>query len=368
MNDLNLLRYNLHFFDEGEKTEQPTTRKRQKAREEGQVAKSQEVSTAFLFLAAFFALRMFAGGMYGRILSIFRHNLRLLGDIDAVYNEKFFGAHFGYMFIQGFMIALPMFAVCVGMGLATNIAQVGWHPTSKPLVPKFNRLNPISGFKRIFSMRAWIELAKSLAKFVAILAVIYSVVNKELQHIPLLVDMGLLQAVIYLGNIIVNMGLNVGMLFLAIAFLDLMYTRWKHTKDLKMTKYEVKEEYKQTEGNPQIKGKIRQKMREISMRRMMQAVPQADVIITNPNHYAVAVQYDRESLMPTAPVVVAKGVDFLAKRIREIAKENDIEIVENVALARALYATVEIGQEIPPDMYQAVAEILAFVYRLKNVA
>ena len=363
-----LLPYNLSFFDEGEKTEQPTARKRRKAREEGQVAKSQEVSTALMFLAAFYALRLFAGGIFERIIGIFQNNILLIGNLEMVYNERYFASRVGYMFLQGFLIALPMFIVSMAVGLTANLIQVGWYPTSKPLTPKLNRLNPISGFKRIFSFRALMDLFKSLAKLAAIIAVIYSVVTDEIQSIPHLVDMGLLQSLTYVGNVIINMGINVGIVFIFIALLDFSYARWKHTKDLRMSKQEIKEEYKQTEGNPLIRGKIRQKMREVSMRRMMQSVPQADVIITNPSHYAVALQYNRESLTPTAPVVVAKGVDYLAKRIRELAMEHKIEIVENVELARAIYNTVDIGKEIPPDMYQAVAEILAFVYRLKNVA
>jgi flagellar biosynthetic protein FlhB len=177
-------------------------------------------------------------------------------------------------------------------------------------------------------------------------------------------DMEIGIATAYIGNLVVDMGLTVGMVFILIAVLDYAYTRYKHNKELKMTKKEVKDEWKQTEGDPMVKSKIKQKMREVSMRRMMQAVPKADVIITNPTHYAVALSYDLQRA--GAPIVVAKGVDFLAKRIRELAINNNIQIVENPALARTLYSEVGINEEIPAELYEAVAEILAYVFKLKN--
>ncbi len=359
-----LLPINLSFFDEGEKTEQPTARKREKARKKGQVAKSPEVNTALLFLAAFFGLRIFSENMYVSIANIFSGNFQLIADIDNIMEVDYIAKYIAFLFTQIILICLPIFALSMGVGIISNLFQVGWHPTIEPLMPKFSKLSPISGFKRLFSMRVLVELLKSLAKFGIIGYVIYATMVNEINYIPQLASMGLMQAIIYLGNVAARLGLNIGLLFLFVALADVFYTRYKHTKDLKMSKQEVKDEYKSIEGNPQIKGKIRQKMREVSMRRMMQSVPSADVVVTNPTHYAVALKYDKN--VSDAPYVVAKGVDFLAQKIKNAALQNGVEIVENVQLARTLYATVDVGKTIPEELYQTVAEILAFVYKLKN--
>ncbi|MCL2874030.1 MAG: flagellar biosynthesis protein FlhB [Defluviitaleaceae bacterium] len=356
---------NLSFFNEGgEKTEQPTARKRRKAREEGQVAKSQELNTAILFLAAFFGLRLFAGYMFERISSLFQFNLVRVGYVETTFERVHLAGYIAHLFAQVLIIIMPLMAISMTVGIITNLVQVGWHPTSKPLKPKFSKINPLKGFKRIFSMRTIVELVKSLAKMGVIGAVIYFTISGEINRIPQMSDMGILPAIIFLGTMATQMGINVGLMFLVIAVADIFYQRMKHTKDLKMTKQEVKEEHKNIEGNPETKRRIRQKMREMSMRRMMQEMPKADVVITNPTHYAVALKYDKE--VSDAPYVIAKGVDFLAKRIKDAALEYDVEIVENPQLARALYASVNVGSVIPSELYQAVAEILAFVYKLKN--
>lgn len=360
------MRLNLHFFDDGggEKTEKATPRKRNKAREEGQVAKSQEIGTAFLLLAAFFSLKYFASRMLRGMMAVFNYNFSLIGYIDTVFELDFIARLVAYMFGQVLLIAMPLLLVALVLGLLTNVIQVGWHPTTKPLMPKLSKLNPIKGVKRLFSMRALLDLVKALVKFGIILYVIYSAIKSDIDKIPALMELTVMESVMFIGGLMVKMGLNVGMIFIFVAIADYSYQRYKHNKDLKMSKHEVKEEYKQMEGDPHVRGKIKQKMREVSMRRMMAQVPQADVIITNPKHYAVALQYDKDNYQ--APVVVAKGVDYLARRIREKGAESGVEIVENVQLARALYATVDIGREIPEELYQAVAEVLAFVYKLKN--
>ncbi|MCL2665119.1 MAG: flagellar biosynthesis protein FlhB [Defluviitaleaceae bacterium] len=362
---------NLRFFDDsaaGEKTEQPTQRKKEKARDEGQVVKSQEVSTAFLFLAAFFSLRLFGGGIFNNLLGLFNFEIRYMLDTDQLIEQVFIANHVAFLFQRIILFVLPIFAVVLVVGIITNLVQVGWKVTGKPLQPKFNKLNPLSGFKRIFSMELLANFVKSMLKFVAVGAVIFTMIKDEINFIPNLLYMTLEEVVVHIGNLIVDLGLTVGLLFLFIAAADYAYTWYKQNKKLKMSKQEVKEEWKQTEGNPQIKQKIKQKMREVSMRRMMQNVPKADVIITNPTHYAVALQYDRFNEAGGAPVLVAKGVDYLAKRIRDAARDNDIVVVENPPLARTIYDTVQLNQEIPPELYAAVAEILAYVFRLKNAA
>ncbi len=361
-----IIKMNLGFFEGGEKTEQPTARKKTKAREEGQVAKSPEISTAALFLGIFFTLRFVAPSMISGMIEVFYTGLTRAQDANMIFTKPYITRLIFELFAKVLLIVMPIFVVALVSGLIVSFIQVGWHPTLKPLKPKFSKLNPLSGFKRLFSFSKLVDLAKALLKFSIIVIAIYMTLKKQMDQIPLLLDMGLVQAMAYIANTAIDLGLLVGWMYVFIAAVDYVYTRFKHTKQLKMTKQEVKEEYKSIEGNPQVKGKIKQKMREISMRRMMHDVPSADVIITNPTHIAVALRYDKES--PRAPVVVAKGVDFLAKKIKEKAKEAGVEIVENKPLARTLYTTVDIGREIPPDLYQAVAEILAFVYKLKNKA
>lgn len=363
-----LLPLNLSFFSDasGEKTEPASPRKKEKAREQGQVLKSQEVAIAALFLSVFLGLRIFAPYIYSSLLSVLTFNFSMLSDVDSVYNMNFITGYINQNFLQVVLISLPIFAISMAAGIIVNVAQVGWHPTTKPLSPKMNRFNPIQGVKRLFSMRTLLELVKSVLKLAVIVAAIYLIVVNEANVLPRFLYMDLFQGFAYIGNVCLDVGVTVGGLYVFIALLDYLYQWWKHTKELKMTKQEVKEEYKQTEGNPQIKGFIRQRMREVSMRRMMAQVPTADVVITNPTHYAVALKYDREKA--EAPLVVAKGADLMARRIREKALESNIHIMENKPLARALYDTVDVGREIPPELYQAVAEIFAYLVNVKKIA
>ncbi len=361
------VKLNLSFF-EGEKTEQPTGKKRSEARKEGQVAKSQEVATAFLFLTSFFVIKMVAGTMALSLESIMTDTFELIKNYDEFMvdgtSDKLVSQMFSIYAIRVGAIVAPILLSIMAVGLVTNLMQVGWKPTTKVLQPKFSKLNPLKGFKRMFSMQAIIELVKSIFKLVLIGVIVFNTLKKQILIIPQTPFYSLAESIIYYANVAYNLGITVGFAYLAIALFDYIYQKWKHNKDLKMSKQEVKDEYKQTEGNPEIKGKIRQKMREASMRRMMQDIPSADVIITNPTHFAVAIRYKHNQ--DSAPTVVAKGADHMAKKIREAAKEYNIEIVENKPLARSLYASVEIGEQIPPELYQSVAEILAFVYKLKN--
>ena len=358
----------LCFFADSssEKTEKATPKKRNKAREEGQVAKSQEIGTAAMLLAGFAGLALFAGGILTGIIDLFAFHFLLLPDSVDIFESVFLARHVAWVMGQILLICAPLFAVGMVVGLITNVVQVGWKITPKAFKPKMSKFNPIKGMKRIFSMQSVMNLVKSLLKFTLIITVVVFMLMGELEIIPSVMDMELGAAMSYFGGLVVRMGLTIGVMYIFIAVLDFAYTKWKHEKDLKMTKQEVKEEWKQAEGNPQIKGKIRQKMREVSMRRMMQNVPQADVIITNPTHYAVALKYDMLGALGGAPILVAKGVDFMAKRIKDVAAENDIPVVENPPLARAIYNDVDIDKEIPEELYLAVAEIMAYVFKLKN--
>ncbi|MCL2048362.1 MAG: flagellar biosynthesis protein FlhB [Defluviitaleaceae bacterium] len=363
---MELLRLNLSFFDDSEKTEPATAKKRSKARSEGQVVKSQEASTAAMLIFGFFALSAFAGGIRRNMLDLFTYHSYLftpymLDTIDQVDIAR----RISWLLSRVIWIAAPMFLVTVILGLVLNIYQVGWHPTTKPMKIKFSKMNPLKGFKRLFSLQSLVNFIKSLLKLFFVGAVVYSILSGEIETLPSLLGMSFIAVISYFAKLVIKLGISVGVLFILIAIFDYAYTKWKHEKDIKMSKHEVKEEWKQMEGDPKVKAKIKQKMREASMRRMMKNVPNADVIITNPTHYAVALKYDIQGA-GGAPVLVGKGVDFMAKRIREAGIENDIPIVENPPLARTLYAEVEIDQEIPEELYVAVAEIMAYVFKLKG--
>ncbi len=362
----------LQFFAEegegGEKTEEPTQKKLDDARKEGQVAKSREVANGLGILALFLVLKLWIGNMGTNFLESFA----------GVYNRipevcKLIGGTSPMTAIlvllrsnmlRMLIIVLPIMLIGFLVAFLSDLIQVGWKPTSKPLQPKLNKLSPAKGFKRIFSVNSLVELVKSIAKIALISYMAYSYLSGKVSQLFILYDLPLMQAIQLVGKTVTDLGIRIAAVYMIIAGADFAYQRFKFNKDMKMTKQEIKEEYKNTEGNPEIKGRIRQKMREVSQRRMMQAVPQADVVITNPTHYAVALKYDPEQA--PAPVVLAKGADYLAQKIKDIARENDIEIVEDKPLARMLYANVDVDAQVPPELYQAVAEVLAFVYHTKG--
>ncbi len=368
------LKYNLQFFAKegvgGEKTEPATPKKLEDARKEGQVAKSREIANGVGLLALFLLLKFWVGTLASQLLELFPTVYGSItstvmfwyGDVPRVDTWRLFR----HALLQTMLIIGPILLLGFAVAFICDVVQVGWKPTAKPLTPKFSKLNPLSGIKRIFSVNSLMELGKALAKILLITIVVYSYIKNKWVLLFDVFDMELVQSIRLLGNIVTDLGIRVSIVILLIAFVDLIYQRVKFSNDMKMTKQEVKDEYKQSEGDPQIKGKIRQKMQEASRRRMMQELPKADVVITNPTHYAVAIRYD--SSEAEAPVVLAKGEDYLAGRIKEIARENDIEIVENKPLARMLYANVDVGQMVPPELYAAVAEVLAYVYKLKGRA
>ena len=262
------------------------------------------------------------------------------------------------------LMLLPFFGVGVLAAFVVEVAQVKWKPTTKPLHPKLSKFNPINGVKRIFSVKTLVNLLKQIVILVVICIVVYNKLKTRMPDIYKLYDISLTSAIMLLGDIIFDIGTVICVIYVLIGLVDYVYEKRKFKKDMMMTKQEVKDEWKNTEGSPEVKQKQRQKMAEASRRRMMQAVPEADVVITNPTHFAVALKYEQNK--GRAPVVVAKGEDFLAAKIKEIARENNVEIVENKPLARMLYYNVELDEEIPPELYQAVAEVLAFVYNIKN--
>lgn len=295
--------------------------------------------------------------IYGRIPDFVRENA-----VDVT--EKSVAALMSDALIQILIVCVPFFAFGFVVTALISVIQVGWKVTGKPLQPKFDKFNPINGFKRIFSKDSIFELIKSILKIFVIIYVAYTSIRGNAQDIFILYEIPLMQAIMLCGTVIINAGLKISLVYLVIGLADFIYQKYRFNEDMKMTKQEIKDEFKNTEGNPEIKGRQRQRMREASRRRMMQDVPKADVVITNPTHFAVAIKYDAET--SKAPVVLAKGEDYLAQKIKEAAREHHIEIVENKPLARMLYANVDIGQEIPPELYQAVAEILAMVYNMRE--
>jgi len=367
-----ILKYNLQFFAKdgpgGEKTEEPTSKKLEDARKEGQVAKSKEIANAFGLLSLFVLMKVYVGSMGVSLMECFSGIYKQIPDVITMYGGNIPVAAITSL-IRGMMLRLmliiaPVLLVGVVVAIVCDVVQVKWKPTSKPLKPKFSKLNPVSGFKRIFSANSLMELFKSIAKIGIVGYVAYSFLKDRIKEIFLLYDISLNQAIGLVGEIVTDLGIRISAVYMVIAFLDFAYQKHKFKEDMKMTKQEVKDEYKNQEGDPQIKGKQKQRMMEASRRRMMQQLPEADVVITNPTHYAVAIKYDPDKY--DAPYVLAKGENYLAQKIKEIARENDVEIVENKPLARMLYANVDIGGLVPPELYQAVAEVLAFVYHLKG--
>ena len=362
----------LQFFADdgqgGEKTEPATQKKLEDARKEGQVAKSKEVAGGLGLVSLFLILKFWAGNMGRQFMEMFRaiyDRIPEVTDLTGGTGPSTAATQiFRFAAIRTLIILLPVFIVGYLVAFLSDYIQVQWKPTAKPLKPKFSKLNPVNGFKRIFSVNSLVELIKSIAKIFLIGYVAYSYLVDRQNDLLILYDISLVQAVSFIGETVINLGLRISLLFMIIAAADYIYQKFKFNKDMRMTKQEVKEEFKNQEGNPEIKGRIRQKMREASQRRMMQALPQADVVITNPTHYAVALKYDQE--IAPAPFVLAKGEDYLALKIKEVAKEYNIEIVENKPLARMLYANVNIDDQVPPELYSAVADVLAYVYHVQG--
>lgn len=367
-----IIELNLQFFAEegpgGEKTEEPTSKKLSDTRKEGKVAKSKELSNAVQLISLFIILKFWIGRMGSNFMTLFGEIYEKMSGYTTYWSGNIaredYRILFNSVYLEILFQLLPFFVAGVALAFIVNMLQFKFKVTTKPLQPKLSKFDPVAGFKRMFSMSKVVELLKSIAMIIIISVVVYTTIKDEWVFLYKFYNMPLNQALETIGSIVISMGLKISLVYLVVAFLDFAYQKYKFKKDVKMTKQEVKDEYKNAEGDPQIKGKIRAKMREVSQRRMMQNIPKADVVITNPTHFAVAIRYDPEE--SSAPRVIAKGADYLAQKIKEIARENKIEIVENKPLARMLYANVDIEQEIPPELYQSVAEVLAMVYKMQG--
>lgn len=361
-------RINLQLFAQGggagEKTEKATPKKREDARKKGQVLQSREISSAMVLMLVFVTLRIFGSNIYNQIMTYTKFVFTEYPKMDNFYMPDIIIR----VFIDSVTVMLkavaPILIVALLAGLITSYAQVGFLFTLETLSVKFSRINPLSGFKRMFSVHGVVEMVKSILKIAVIGYVAYAYINSQAAGILRMMDMDILGIAAFIGLTAINVAIRICVVLLILGVLDYGYQWWEYEKNLKMSKQEVKEEYKQTEGNPEIKSKIKQRQRQMSMRRMMQEVPKADVVITNPTHFACAIKYDAK--VSSAPIVVAKGQDYIAMRIKETARDSKVEIVENKVLARAIYDTADIGEAIPHDLYQAVAEVLAFVYSLKG--
>lgn len=358
-----ILAFNLQLFAT-EKTEKATPKKRKDVREKGQVFKSVELSSAVLLLVLFAILRLLIPFMGNQFKIVFIKFLDIAQPIDAIFSIRGIQSLGLDLLINLALLALPLVLIALVIGLAINLWQVGFMFSMNSLVPKFDRINPIEGFKKMFSLRTLAELVKSTAKVIIIGIIAYGEYNLMIRSLPMLFDFTPGQSAAFIGNSVFNMSMNIGFGMLALSILDYVYQWWEYEKSLRMSKQEVKDEYKQMEGDPQIRTRIKEKQREFGLRRMMQEVPNADVVITNPTHYAVALKYDLS--LNDAPLVIAKGKDKVALRMKDVASENKISIVERPPLARALYDSVKIGQSIPSNLFHAVAEVLAFVYSIKK--
>ncbi len=350
----------------GQRTEKATKKKREKARKEGQVLKSTEINTAFSVVALFaflYILWEYFSRSARQLLTKYLSGGFISGSSEQISALQVKHLYAGAL-VDSLKIVIPVFLVAMLCAALIHVLQTGFLFTPKALMPKFSKINPLEGMKRILSTRSLVEMLKATVKVVCLCWLVYGEYMGLLDTFPKMMLMDIRKSFPQVMLVSFRIAIKMGAVLIAIAALDYFYQWWRYEKDLRMTKQEVKDEYKQQEGDPQIKGKIRQKMQEASRRRMMQNLPQADVVITNPTHYAVAIKYD--PAVADAPIVLAKGEDYMAKKIKEVAKEHDIEIVENKPLARMLYANVEIGQVVPPELYQAVAEVLAFVYHLKG--
>lgn len=371
-NETLLLKLNLQFFAKdgpgGEKTEPATSKKLNDIRKEGQVAKSKELITAVSLMSLFIILKIYLTKLGTGLIDVYTQVYNSISKVvDDSYNGlpiRTAGSVMQQVIIDMIKLVIPILLVAIVIAILGNMLQQKWMVTAKPLQPKFSKISPISGFKRMFSVRQLVELIKSIAMISIIMIVVYNTVKSKMNILLTFYDVGLNTALSTIGSIIIDLGIKISAVFLIVGFADLFYQRIKFKNDNMMTKQEIKDEFKNTEGDPQVKGQIKRRMQEVSRRRMMQQLPEADVVITNPTHFAVALKYEPDA--GKAPVVIAKGADYLAFQIKDKAKEYNIAIVENKPLARILYHNIDIGMEIPPELYQAVAEILAVVMRTNN--
>lgn len=345
----------------GEKTEAPSGKRRTDFRKKGQVAQSKEVQTAALFTMGLLFWIFYMPNFWNSLSEILAAMWRNIDSFDGTPSSV---TNLSFYVVKDMAILLsPLFILVMIVGFFSSIFQIGWLFTTQPLSPDFSKLSPIKGFGRMFSMKSLVDLVKSVLKIVLIAYIAYSTVFDNFEEALVLVDTSVTDTIFYMAKIATLIMAKVCSILILIAAIDFLYTRYEMEEKMKMTKQEVKEEFKEMEGDPYIKSQIRRIQQEMARKRMMADVPDADVVVTNPTHFAVAIKYD--ALTMDSPVIIAKGADLVAKRIRDIAKENEIPVIENPPVARLLHK-IDLGATIPEELFKAVAEILAHVYSLKK--
>ena len=343
-----------------DKTEKATPKKREEARKKGQVARSVELNGAVVLMAALMVLPAVAPMLLDQVSRAARRSIALMSN-PGVVSQRGIWTLAGEIAVPAGMAVLPIAFACMAAGVAINVLQVGWKPSVHSLKPDIKKINPVSGAKNLFGPRAAVETAKNLIKVIAVGAIVAQATLPRLKEFGALVGMPPVALLPALGREVLQIAQRGAAAYLVIAMLDYAYQRYKFDKDLRMGKQEVKDEFKQQSSPQEVRSALRRRQMQAANRRMMDAIPGADVVVTNPTHYAVALRYDSAN---AAPEVVAKGMDHVAARIREAAREAGVPIVPDPPLARALHAAVEVGQAIPEELYQGVAQILAFVYRM----
>lgn len=345
-----------------EKTEEATPRRLEKAREDGQAPRSKELTTTAVLLAGSLGLLWFGGFLLEKIANIGRYNFDISResafDTTAMFNQL------TESFYDAFVGLIPLFSILLIAAIVGPVALGGWIFSTKSLMPKMNRMDPIAGLKRMFSIKALVELAKALGKVILIMVLSIILLKSMQDELLGLAYEDLFYAVRHSFSMAAWASIALSFVTIIIAMIDIPFQIWDNSKKLKMTMQEVKDESKDTDGKPEVKGRIRQLQQDIANRKMMESVPEADVVITNPTHYAIAIKYQPDAMM--TPIVVAKGVDQIALKIREIAAVHQVEMVESPVLARSIFYTTKIDDEIPEGLYVAVAKILAYVFQLRN--
>ncbi|MBA4698874.1 MAG: flagellar biosynthesis protein FlhB [Ruminococcus sp.] len=345
------------------KTEKATPKKRRDERKEGNIFQSTDVVNIVFVFVSFYALKQLSPYILNTITQFMKRFLELAGSVNEL-NQNNVGEYGREFLLAAAKTILPFAFICMTVGVIMHGIQTRFLFTAKNFYPKFNRINPIQGIKKLFSLKNATELVKNILKVIVLIVILYNLLKADAETVMRTMDMSVTGSITYMFDMMLTMIIRVSMVFAVIALFDYLFQRWDYERKIRMSKQEVKEEFKQTEGNPEIKGRIRDLQRQRARMRMMQAVPAADVIIRNPTHFAVALSYDTDK--NNAPIVVAKGQNELALRIVRIGEEHNVAVIEDKPLARGLYAQTEVNHEIPMEYYGAVAEVLVFVYKMNK--
>ena len=345
-----------------EKTEPATPKRREDSRKKGQVAQSREIPSALVLLSSLGVLFFSGSWMFWSLSDFMGGIFRNIGSLHQLQGVSLY-SFLLEIFKHAFSVLMPLMSAVLIGGIIANLLQIGFLFTGEPLIPKLSKLNPLEGIKRLFSLKSLVELVKSVFKLLFVGFIAFLMIRGELENIPSLMQMSIGETLSFIARVSFKICFYTCLTLIVLAALDYAFQRWQHEKGMRMTKQEVKDEFKQREGDPAVKARVKSIQREMAQRRMMESVPKADVVITNPTSLAVALKYDPKAMM--APQIIAKGAGLIAERIKDLARDNGVPIVEHKPLAQTLFKVVEIGGFIPANLYRAVAEILAYVYGLR---